>query len=186
MTRRIFAQGDFDGACYLYSIANSYVALTSRQLTAKQWKKSICASPFKLDDFLTSDGTKSLDDNLDYLEGLCRDFLNGIRKTQFQVTRKKVSETSLRASLTDKQVAIVAIDGGDHWVSVVDADAEQLYIACSAMALSDKTKTPLEERVEEGEGVSPNFQRAFNKKSSFANLKVLANYSLFVIHVTDA
>lgn len=66
MTRKIFAQGDLDGACFLYSIANSYVALTSKKLTCTQWKHSLRALPFKLDDYLTGKGTEALDDTPNY------------------------------------------------------------------------------------------------------------------------
>ena len=51
------AQGDLDGACYLYSIANSYFALTAKKITPAKWKASIRALPFKLDDFLSGQGT---------------------------------------------------------------------------------------------------------------------------------
>ncbi|WP_157354269.1 hypothetical protein [Aromatoleum toluclasticum] len=179
MTRRIFAQGDLDGACYLYSIANSYVALTSKQLTGAQWKKSLRASPFKLDDFLSGSGTEALDGTPDYFEGLCRNFLERIRSTQFHLTRNEnVTAKSLRASLTDNQVAIIAINDGEHWVSIVDADQNQFYIACSAAVLSSASPY-LEQR-------SPNFQRAFNRTSSFADLQIWNRYALLVKNVTNA
>lgn len=179
MTRRIFAQGDLDGACYLYSIANSYAALTFKQLTGTQWKHSLRALPFKLDDYLSGQGTEALDDTPDYFEGLCRNFLGRIRNTRFEVARsEKVSSSSLRAALTEKQVAIVAINNGEHWVSIVDADQQQFYLACSAVALASKTPYK-EER-------SPNFKRAFNKTSSFDDLRIWNKYALLVKNVTDA
>ena len=179
MTRRIFAQGDLDGACFLYSIANCYVALTSKQLTSNQWKHSLRASPFKLDDYLTGQGTEALDNTPDYFEGLCRNFLGNIRNTRFEVTRREnVSSSSLRDALTDKQVAIIAINDGDHWVSIVDADKQQFYLACSAVALA--SKTPYEEER------SPNFKRAFNKTSTFDDLRIWNEYALLVRNVTDA
>ena len=173
MNRKILAQGDLDGACYLYSIANSYAALTCKQLTGTQWKRSLRASPFKLDDYLCGQGTEALDDTQDYLEGLCRNFLGRIPNTQFEVTRREdVSPRLLRAALTEKQVAIVAINDGDHWVSIVDADKKQFYVACSAVALASKTPY-IEER-------SPNFQRAFNMASSFDDLRIWTRCALFV------
>ena len=178
MTRKILAQGDLDGACYLYSIANSYFALTSKQLTSAQWKHSLCASPFKLDDYLSGQGTEALDHTPDYLEGLCRNFLGEIKNARFEVTRSEnVSSRSLRAALSEKQVVIVAFSDGDHWVSIVDADQQKFYLACSAVALT--SKAPYKEEK------SPNFKRAFNKTSSFDDLRIWNKYALLVKNVTD-
>ncbi len=179
MTRKILSQGDLDGACYLYSIANSFFALTSKQITAAQWRKALRALPFKLDDFLSGQGTEALDSTPEYFEGLCRNFLEELRNTRFQLSRhEKVSSKSLRSAIAENQVAIIAIEDGAHWVSVVDADQTQFYLACSAVPLNS-TEQYLEQR-------SPNFQRIFNRTSTFSNLRIWNKYALLVRNVSEA
>ncbi len=181
MKRRILAQGDLDGACYLYSIANSVFALTSKRLTDAQWEKSLRALPFKLDDFLSRGGTKSLDDTPDYLESLCRNFLNEIKNTQFEITRNiNISSKLLRSAIMDNQVAIVAIDDGKHWVSLVDADQKLFYLACSA-AFGESTCS--ESKCSYSEQQSPNFHRVFNKTASFSELRIWKNNAFLIKNV---
>lgn len=43
--RRIFSQGDFDGACLLYALANAYTALTGHAPGCAAWDKGIAALP---------------------------------------------------------------------------------------------------------------------------------------------
>jgi hypothetical protein len=175
MSRKILAQGDRDGACFLYSIANSYSALTSKQLSRDKWRKSINAIPFRIDDFLSGRGTEKLDDNLEYFEGLCRDFLSN----EFEVTGKmNVSEKSLRAHITEDQVAIVAIENGAHWVCIVDVDNELFYIACSAAALESQTKYTEEKSLK--------LERFYNSKLSFTELKLWNSYALLINKTSEA
>ena len=175
MKRVILAQGDLDGACYLYSIVNSVFALTSMQLTTAQWRRSLRKLPFKLDDFLSGDGTKLIDETPCYLEGLCRNFLENIWRARFEITQlKRVASKSLLSAITDNQVAIVANDDGKHWVSVVDADQDLFYLACSAEFGNSGTKCQYSEKH------SPNFHRIFNKTASFAGLRIWNNYALLI------
>lgn len=177
MKRRISAQGDFDGACFLYSIANSYSSLVGRQLTENQWKGALRSMPFRLDDFLCNEGTGSLRDNSNYFEGLCRNFLEGTKNNRLQITRREnITSRSLQALVTENQVVIVAINNKGHWVSVVDVDRSQLYLACSA-ALS--SKAPYTEES------SPNFRRAFNNQGTFEDLDVWGECALVVQVVTN-
>lgn len=83
-----------------------------------------------------------------------------------------MSPRSLRTSITEDQVAIVAIDNGEHWVSVVDADQQHFYLACSATALNSKG--------EYVEKKSPNFDRFFNRTASSADLKIYKDYAVLV------
>lgn len=179
MKRKILAQGDRDGACFLYSIANSHMALTKKQVTQKKWEESIAAIPFRVDDFLSGNGTLRLDDNVVYLEELCRDFLEKIQPDQFKITSKNAnSDNSLRGLITHQQVAIVAINEGLHWVSVVDADETYFHIACSAAAL--------ELGGEYTELKSDKFQRAYNLKLLFEDLKLWGNYALLIRRISAA
>ncbi|HEX5392774.1 MAG TPA: hypothetical protein VFW68_05830 [Rhodocyclaceae bacterium] len=181
MKRTIYTQGDLDGACFLYCLANSYVALTGKGMTSAQWRKSLKSVPFRLDDFLSGDlGTGYLNDDFNYLEGLCHNFLQGAGNAErFEVTSKKQNLTlrSLKASISDEQVAIIAIEKGNHWVSVVDADKDRFYIACSAEALNAKHKY--------AESVSPNHHRHFNRTASFAEFEIYKDSGLLVRCVGD-
>jgi len=175
MQRKILAQGDRDGACFLYSIANGYSALTSKQLSRDKWRKSINAIPFRIDDFLSGRGTENLDDKPEYFEGLCRDFLSN----EFEVTGKKnISEKSLRTHITKNQVAIVAIENGEHWACIVDADNELFYIACSAAALESHTTY--------AEKKSLQLDRFYNSKLSFTELKLWNSYALLINKISEA
>jgi len=176
-SRKILSQGDRDGACFLYSIANSYYALTKQQLSEAQWKKSINAILFKLDDFLSGRGTEKLDYNPEYLEGLCRKFLPQNNKINFEIAAvKDTTEKSLQKILTNNQVVIAAIDGGNHWVCMVDSDKSQFYLACSNTDLNSEEKYY--------EATSPNFERPFNKTSSFNELELWGG-SMMVVKIVN-
>jgi len=73
--RKILAQGDRDGACFLYAIANSIQALRDKPVSQDKWLKCVLQLPFKLDDFLAGCGTKKLDDNPIYFEIFCEEYL---------------------------------------------------------------------------------------------------------------
>lgn len=178
MSRKILAQGDRDGACFLYSIANSYWALTHKQLTRKKWEKSVHAIPFKIGDFLSKRGTERLDENPEYFEGLCRDFLNQIQIDKFKISGKSdISEKSLRRLITSDQVVIVAIQNGDHWVTIVDVEERSFDIACSATALYLGPKYR--------ENKSKKFGRTYNNKLSFQKLKLWDSYAILVKRISD-
>lgn len=178
MSRKILAQGDRDGACFLYSIANSYWALTHKQLTRKKWKKSVHAIPFEVDDFLSERGTERLEENPEYFEGLCRDFLNQIQTNKFEIAGKNaISEKSLRRLITSDQVVIVAIQKGAHWVTIVDVEERSFDIACSATALCLGPKYR--------EKKSDKFGRTYNKKLSFQELKLWNSYAILVKRIND-
>ena len=49
MTRQIHTQGDFDGACFLYAIANAYTALTKSRPKYKDWDSGIGKIPHPVD-----------------------------------------------------------------------------------------------------------------------------------------
>lgn len=174
MTRKISAQGDFDGACFLYSIANAVAALTGSQLSAAQWKKSIKTLPFRVDDFLTCLGTDSLNGRQIYFDEISRHFCEQSKDNSFAVSSKDgiKTATSLRNTITEGSVAIVALHEGAHWVCVVDADASHFYISCSAEALRAGT-TYMEAR-------SPNLGRVFNRKSKFAEMNIWKKYALVI------
>jgi hypothetical protein len=175
MMRKISAQGDFDGACFLYSAANAVAALTGRKLSNTQWHKAIQTFPFKADDFLTClVGTESLSDRPIRLEKIVRHFCKQRASKSFTVSRKRGIETSklLREAIKYDSVAIVAIKRGGHWVCIVDSDDSHFYISCSAEALCAGAKYK--------EAKSPNLGRIFNRTSTFVELEIWNEYALLV------
>lgn len=168
MNNKILAQGDLDGACFLYSIANAHLALTGKKPTQSQWKKFILNSPFRMEYFLAGEGTGFLRNNSKDFEAICQDFLG----SNFIITSdSNVSESTIKKKINNKSVAIVASDNGNHWVCLVEAN-EEFNIACSAEALGKGIKYK-EER-------SKRFSRPFNKTESFNNLEIWENYAIFV------
>jgi hypothetical protein len=173
MNRKILAQGDKDGACFLYSIATAYVALTGKTITRSKWTSAIRASPFKMEDFLSGRGTEKLDDNTEYFEGLCRDFLSSISGDQFEVTSQwKLTRKSLCTTITKNQVAITAINNGNHWICITDFENEKFNIACSSKALDDILNYT--------ENSSIEFKRTYNKSLTFPQLKLWQEYALLI------
>jgi len=157
MNRKILAQGDKDGACFLYSIANAYVALTGKTITRSKWTSAIRASPFKMEDFLSGRGTEKLDDNTEYFEVT----------SQWKLTRK-----SLCTTITKNQVAITAINNGNHWICITDFENEKFNIACSSKALDDILNYT--------ENSSIEFKRTYNKSLTFPQLKLWQEYALLI------
>jgi hypothetical protein len=146
--RRIYAQGDLDGACFLYSIVNAYVALTGR---APDFGR-VCAAFAQVDhpaDFLNASvgTTGHFDRDYALLQNTIERMLALLGgaspdSPRFLVTRIQgpFSAASLNALLDAKSVVILRYQGSsmfadamDHWVCVVAHDAAQgrLHVACS-------------------------------------------------------
>ena len=65
--RQIYHQGHFDGACFLYSVTNTYKALTGKVVTGKDWDRLLTQVPGALNFFQYSIGATqyTLDQVLD-------------------------------------------------------------------------------------------------------------------------
>lgn len=141
--RKIYAQGDFDGACFLYSIVNAYVALQheSPDFTA------ICKAVAQVDhpgDFLngTVGTTGAYDKDYALLEKNIRLILANLGNAEFLVQRipGQWSRKVMEELVGSKSVALVRYMGSsnnssgmDHWVCVVDCDRRDasMHVACS-------------------------------------------------------
>jgi len=173
--RKILAQGDRDGACFLYAIANGINAVRGKPITRPQWSKCIGNLPFQLDDFLAGRGTEKLDDNTICFELFCNGFLNTM-----DIDSKVKSYTNIFSSADMKRIVqpdsvmLAVIDGGDHWVAIVDVKDDDIYIACSAQALSEKGSNP--------EARSPRLNRIYNEQRKFDKLDLWKNYGLHITH----
>lgn len=172
--RKILAQGDRDGACFLYSIANAAYALTDKVIIKSIWKKGIRALPFDLRDYLAGSGTEKLDSNQHYLEGFCQNFIETLG-VNAQITwhedLKSIGE--LKNILSPYNVFIMAVDDDAHWVAIVDTDdKDAVFIACSAEALNGTYPY--------NEEISSRYHRAYNKKATFAELGAGKGYGLLI------
>lgn len=156
--RRIYAQGDLDGACFLYSIVNAYVALTGR---APDFER-VCAAFSQVDhpaDFLNASvGTTGgydlnyalLQGNMERMLALLGGASPGAHPPDSQLPpaqRFHVERiagpflpASLDALLDAKSVVILRYQGSsqfadnmDHWVCVVahDGQSGSMAVACS-------------------------------------------------------
>lgn len=172
--REILAQGDRDGACFLYSIANAVGALACKPVDHDEWLEGIHALPFDMRDYLAGSGTVKLDSNQHYLEDFCQNFLVGLgvnAKITWHEDLKSASE--LKNILSPYNVFIMAVDDDEHWVVIVDTDdKDTVFIACSAEALNG-TYPYIEE-------ISSQYHRAYNKHSTFAELRAEKGYGLLI------
>lgn len=172
--REILAQGDRDGACFLYSIANAVGTLACKSVDQDEWLEGVRAVPLDMRDYLAGSGTEKLDSNQHDLEDFCQNFLIGLgvnAKISWHEGLKSVGE--LKNILSPYNVFIMAVDDGEHWVAIVDTDEiDTVFIACSAEALNG-TYPYIEE-------ISSRYHRAYNKQSTFAELRAGKGYGLLI------
>lgn len=145
---RIFAQGDLDGACFLYSIVNAYVALLGRPPEFER----VCAAFGQVDhpaDFLNASvgTTGGFDQNHALLQNNMERVLallggQGPDSPRFHIQRipGPVAAAGLGALLDATSVVILRYQGSsefadnmDHWVCAVahDGPGGRLAVACS-------------------------------------------------------
>lgn len=172
--REILAQGDRDGACFLYSIANAVGALACESVDQDEWLDGIRALPFDMRDYLAGSGTEKLDSNQHYLEDFCQNFLIGLgvnAKITWHEGIKSASE--LKNILSPFNVFIMAVDDDAHWVAIVDTDDKNtVFIACSAEALNGTYPY--------NEEISSRYGRAYNKQATFTELRAGKGYGLLI------
>lgn len=144
--RWIYAQGDFDGACFLYGIVNSYVALTGERPTFER----LCAAIAGMDhpgDLLNPNvgTTGGYDGDMAKLGTNIRRALSALGgdepgAARFTVTRLpgRLSTADITRGLGPASVVLLRYQGAsrhaegmDHWVCAVAAGGETLRVACS-------------------------------------------------------
>ena len=138
---KIYSQGNLDGACFLYSIANAYKALSNKDITKSAWSKAVKGVLF-LEDFMDGTlGTERYNDN-QMFEDVVINMLNAFsRKIAFEVKQVKCGNlASIKKLISEKSVAIfcytVEKNGKEiinHWTCGVGAndDPIEIQVACS-------------------------------------------------------
>lgn len=147
MTRRIYNQGDLDGACFLYAVVNAYVALTGR--APEFWVMAQALGQVDHPgDFLNGivGTTGHYDQNYpllqDNLERVLARLGPGLSGRRFAVRRQEgpCSAETLAGLLGPDSVAVIRYQGNsaltrdmDHWVCAVAHDAASggTFVACS-------------------------------------------------------
>ena len=163
---RIHFQGNFEGTCFPYSIANAVLSLSKARLKQNAWDKGLNRMPFR-EDFVTSKGTQSYDDNWEMLCLAAKRFLNGWESEAGKYLVRVVDGINRKAALcsyiSDNSVLLVN-HSGYHWVCLVDANraTDRLYCACS-FQLAEKAEKYKEER-------SPDTKRWFNLEYDMRDL----------------
>lgn len=146
MERRIYAQGDFDGACFLYGIVNSHMALTGTRPAFER----LCAAIDGMDhpgDLLNPNvgTTGGYEKDHAKLSANIRRALAALAGSdpgaaRFAVTRLagglRAADIARRIGpasvvLLRYQGASLHAEGMDHWVCAVAAEGEILRVACS-------------------------------------------------------
>lgn len=133
--KKYLLQGDMDGACFLYSIANAKVALQEVRPNLKQWGKALKAVPFSSDFLDGNVGTLHFDSNLSLLKSavevvLCAfKFEENVRVKCYE----KLKHAQLKSLLSKDTAVILVVNEGAHWVCAVDVDQTEgkIYCACS-------------------------------------------------------
>ncbi|CCK74958.1 hypothetical protein OLEAN_C07820 [Oleispira antarctica RB-8] len=135
MKRKYLIQGDLDGACFLYSIANSVVALSGRKPTVNQWSKALQYIPFSADFIDGNVGTVNYDDNISLYEFAIKQAISEYSPSsdyEIKTYPEITSVIDVDNLVSDNSVVVLNISG-DHWVCVVSVDLEnnRLLTACS-------------------------------------------------------
>lgn len=137
---KIYSQGNLDGACFLYAIANSYKALSGKQVSPTAWSKALNWVCY-IEDFMDRRiGTERYNDNTALFELVITNMLNEL--SSFEVKHVKCSNLeSIKKLISQKSVAmfcykIVNSNGKEivnHWTCGVDMSKDPLgiHVACS-------------------------------------------------------
>lgn len=175
--RIILAQGDLDGACFLYSLVNAAQCLTQKVVTQElvvqsRWSKLLCAVGNARDFLDGRIGTKHSDSNWRLQELMaqqCMDIL--CPKTPvIAKTFHGLDGASVGRYVTSRSV--VVMPEPTHWSCVVEVRQENAYVACSArwgQVLDSQPKHSLPTYVEDK---SPRLKRTYNLKRPTSELKL--------------
>lgn len=171
---RIFSQGDFDGACFIYSAANAAQVLSPQKATQKRWNEALKWIPFS-DDFITDNGTWRYDEDIDlYIFSLKRMFREFAPNSTFEITHyPNINSAENIRNLINQHSVVVLNINLEHWVTCIDTDVENILIACSYQLSTLREKY--------SENTSGEFKRKYNLKMPIAGKNWIHNPSVFVI-----
>jgi len=177
---KISPQGEYDGACFLYSVVNAYKALTGKNPTLKMWDKSVENIPFR-NDFLINVGTYWYDDNMELYELAIQRMFEKFTKNKIAFEIKSFHEISSRKALEKligKNSVVILNIGSEHWVCGVDYNKENIFLADSYQLFSEVQKY--------SEMKSDKFERYYNSNKTLSDISWLYNPSVLQIIIKNA
>jgi hypothetical protein len=157
--RKIYSQGVFDGACFLYSLANAVRSVTRQAISGEDWAHSIAKMPFSTQDLLGGSGTEKLDHTPGALLLAARMFVEELRD-DVVVSEIAGRATAIVEALSSHRAVVAAIDNGNHWVALLEVCDSDAYYACSWV---------LHKNTEYSEELSPG-KRTYNARKPFKKL----------------
>jgi len=152
MKRHILSQGDLDGACFLYSVVNTYITLTTREPASQGWDKRFYdrwdrATRFipYLSDFFQCgsknehSGTGRYNDDSRLFayttERMLEQMCTEVEKGRFAVAiRDDVKKPASLSSLVHETSVAIVCPNYEHWVVAVHFDSDSCFVsvACSS------------------------------------------------------
>ena len=158
--RTIHSQGDLDGACFLYSAANAYTALTGRSPDLARWARAIQKVPHPADFLDPTCGTTINYEQDPSLLGAALEMIFGaVAKAGPRIDFTWHPEAAGLSDVADvidgRSVALFRYHGNtryarnmDHWVCGVAARrprlgrAGRVYVACSSRLIDAFPESP--------------------------------------------
>jgi hypothetical protein len=128
---KIYSQGELDGACFLYSVANAIRAVSGKAISRADWSRAVERLPFRVNEFLSGYGTGVLDQHPGILAAFAKSFAAGLRSTVVIEALSELSEDDLEAAIEDGGALIASVDNGEHWVAIVEIIDGMALCACS-------------------------------------------------------
>jgi hypothetical protein len=154
--RRIFAQGDLDGACFLYGLANAVLCFTGDNDPVRERWSKLTGKIGRAKEFLNWESGTIF--NKEYPKRdvvMARKYLKVLTDdAKFRVTL--VSRSAAKSALKEhvRADSILLFDNGEHWSCIVEINRGRAYIACSAELASGSS--------EYSEELSVQFERPWN------------------------
>ena len=156
----IYQQGDLDQACFLYSIANAYRALTRRRVDDRRihgWTNIIKVTP-SITQFLTTGSdfynnkNKTKADQIIH-ESIARNAFEVLSTEEHQFRTSKISTDDITCTDFMNSVVIFCItdkaeceyphgltQGFSHWMVIVGRHETNYLLACSCRRFNRRTK----------------------------------------------
>lgn len=140
---QVYFQGILDGACFLYSQANAYKALTGKRVTKEHWNRAVSRLPEPAE-FLGGSGAKQLsyDEAVRHIEGILDAFSDPGETFRIDQLNPSDGVAGLCDAVSSDSVVVFAYGGHTEFqnsashmvcgVAVSDDPPVTLHLACSS------------------------------------------------------
>lgn len=135
--RKLLSQGELDGACFIYAIANAFICLTGKKPTQSNWDKAIDILPFKEDFLKGKIGTERYYENKINMTEVISNVVEQFSKyTKFKfrvLPHDRMNQKKELCKLIKHNSLVLFCIDQEHWVIGSSFDKEDgiLYISCS-------------------------------------------------------